>query len=62
MRLALYEMFFCRDIPVAVSINEAIEIAKNFGSDESSKFINGVLDNVHTKYSSELARLRANSE
>jgi len=46
LRLALYEMFYMPDIPLNVSINEAVEIAKRFGSDESSKFINGVLGSV----------------
>ncbi len=44
LRIALYEMFFCPDIPPVVSINEAVDIAKRFGSDESGRFVNGVLD------------------
>ncbi len=44
LRLAAYELKHCEDIPRAVSINEAIEIAKRFGTTESSRFINGVLD------------------
>ena len=44
LRLAIYEMSFCRDVPPVVIINEAIEIAKKFGADESSRFINGILD------------------
>lgn len=44
MRLALYEMNFCPDIPPVVSINEAIELAKELSSDESGKFVNGILD------------------
>jgi transcription antitermination factor NusB len=44
LRLATYEMKYCEDIPKAVSINEAIEIAKRFGSTDSARFINGVLD------------------
>ena len=44
MRLALYEMFFRDDIPPVVSINEAVDIAKDFSSDESGKFVNGILD------------------
>jgi len=46
LRLAIYEIAFCLQIPVNVSINEAIEIAKNFSSVESSTFINGVLDKI----------------
>lgn len=44
MRLALYEMLHCPDIPPAVSINEAIDLAKELSSDESGRFVNGVLD------------------
>lgn len=44
LRLATYEITMCDDIPRAVSINEAIEIAKRFSTAESSRFINGVLD------------------
>lgn len=46
LRMAAYELLFCADIPHAVSLDEAIEIAKRFGSDESATFINGVLDQV----------------
>lgn len=48
LRLAAYEMIMDNDIPDQVAINEAVEIAKRFGSDESPSFINGVLDAVKT--------------
>jgi N utilization substance protein B len=44
LRLALYELMFEADTPPAVVIDEAVEIAKRFGSERSSQFINGVLD------------------
>ncbi len=44
LRLAIYEMNFSRDVPPVVAINEAIEIAKKFGAEESSRFVNGILD------------------
>ncbi len=47
LRLGLYELLKCPDIPAKVAINEAVELAKKFGSDESSSFINGVLDAVY---------------
>jgi N utilization substance protein B len=47
LRLAVYEMLFEPDVPGKVAINEAIEIAKKFGTAESSRFINGVLDRIH---------------
>ena len=46
LRLAVYEALFCDDIPVKVSINEAIDIGKKFGSSESGAFINGILDSI----------------
>jgi transcription antitermination protein NusB len=44
LRLAIYEMNYAQDVPPVVAINEAIEIAKKFGAEESSRFINGILD------------------
>lgn len=44
LRLALYELLFDNDTPHAVVIDEAIEIAKKFGAEESARFVNGVLD------------------
>jgi N utilization substance protein B len=47
IRMAVYEMMFREDIPHAVSINEAVAIAKNMGDVGSGRFVNGVLDRVH---------------
>ncbi len=46
LRVATYELLYCRDIPSAVTINEAIEIAKRYSSTESASFINGILDTI----------------
>lgn len=46
MRLAIYELRFRKDIPWNVSINEAVELAKKYGGDQSKTFINGVLGKV----------------
>ena len=46
LRLAIYEMLYRDDIPPVVSINEAIELAKTFGSGDSGRFVNGILDRV----------------
>jgi len=46
LRVATYELLFCADIPMNVSIDEAIEVGKRYGSEESPTFINGVLDQV----------------
>ena len=43
LRLACYEMVFRNDIPPKAAVNEAIDLAKHFGTDESGKFVNGVL-------------------
>ncbi len=47
LRMAVYEMLCREDIPVKVSINEAIDIGKKFGTEESGAFINGILDSIH---------------
>ena len=44
LRVAVYELKFCVDVPYRVVINEAIELAKTFAADDSHKFVNGVLD------------------
>ena len=49
LRLSVYQLKFCRDIPPKVVINEAIELAKKFSTDKSPAFINGVLDAVLKK-------------
>mgnify|MGYP001486545678 CR=1 FL=1 len=46
LRIALYEILYRNDIPVEVSINEAIETAKKYSSEDSYKFINGVLGSI----------------
>lgn len=46
LRIAIYEMMFCEDIPVSVSINEAVEIAKKYCEQQAYKFINGLLGSV----------------
>lgn len=48
LRLAVFELLYCEDIPTKVSINEAIDIAKKFGASESGGFINGILDSIRT--------------
>jgi N utilization substance protein B len=46
LRMAVYEILHRMDIPTSVTINEAIEIAKKFGTEESGSFVNGILDSV----------------
>ena len=49
LRLGAFEMLFMKDIPPKVSIDEAVELGKKFGSEESGAFINGVLDNIYNQ-------------
>ena len=46
LRMAAYEILYRMDIPTSVTINEAIELSKKFGTDESGAFVNGILDSV----------------
>lgn len=50
LRVCIYEILFLKDIPPAVSINEAVELAKKYSTDESGKFINGILGSFVRKY------------
>lgn len=57
LRLGAYELSVGSDIPFAVAINEAVDLGKRFGSEESGAFINGILDRIH-----ELVRKRTAAE
>ncbi len=52
LRFATFELLHCPDIPFKATLNEAIELAKKFGSDDSGDFINGVLDKIHATLAS----------
>jgi len=49
LRLAIFEVLLDNRVPVKVAINEAVELAKTFGSDNSARFVNGVLGSVSTQ-------------
>ncbi|MBI5117974.1 transcription antitermination factor NusB [Candidatus Poribacteria bacterium] len=49
LRFATYELMYMPDVPPKVTINEAVEVAKSYGTDESGRFINGVLDKIREK-------------
>ncbi len=55
LRLTTYEMRYVDDVPVSVSINEAVNLAKEFGGDDSPRFINGILGRIATQLESEQA-------
>ncbi|MGE5583486.1 MAG: transcription antitermination factor NusB [Bacillota bacterium] len=46
LRMAIYELKFLPDIPAGVTVNEAVELAKRYGDEESGRFVNGILGNV----------------
>ena len=46
LRVAIYEILFIKDIPVSVSINEAVELAKKYGNEESGSYVNGILGRI----------------
>ena len=48
LRLAIFEILFDNKVPVKVAVSEAVELAKSFGSNSSSKFVNGVLGSIST--------------
>lgn len=51
LRLCVYEMLYCKDIPINVSINEAIELAKSFDEEKARPFVNGVLNGIKDEIS-----------
>ena len=51
LRMAVFEFLYCDDIPPKVSINEAVDLGKTFGSENSGSFINGILDALNLKIS-----------
>jgi len=53
LRMAIYELAYLRNIPPPVTINEAVELAKKFGTEESGSFINGILDRIRIAVESE---------
>ena len=62
MRIAVYEIIYCRDIPSKVSINEAIDIGKKFGTEESGAFINGIIDSIRIAHEKENFQIEIDEE
>ncbi|MCJ7774461.1 MAG: transcription antitermination factor NusB [Desulfobacterales bacterium] len=58
MRIGVYELLYCSDIPSKVAINEAIDIGKKFGAEESGAFINGILDGIRIALSKGEIRIK----
>lgn len=57
LRLGVYEMIYRQDVPPKVVVNEAIEMSKHFGTEESGKFVNGVLGKMISELDSIKAKL-----
>ena len=49
LRIATFELLYCEDIPPKVTLNEAIELGKRYGSEDSGSFINGILDRIQNE-------------
>lgn len=47
LRMAAFELLYCQDIPPRVTLNEAIDLGKRYGTEDSGAFINGILDNIY---------------
>ncbi len=53
LRIAIYEVLYMKDVPPKVSIDEAVELGKRYGTEESGAFINGVLDHIYNQLKAE---------
>jgi transcription antitermination factor NusB len=62
LRVGVFEMLFMNDIPPKVSIDEAVELGKKFGTEESGAFINGILDNIYNQLKRDGALSEANPD
>jgi N utilization substance protein B len=49
LRMAAFELLYCEEIPPKVTLNEAVELGKQFGTDDSGSFINGILDRIQNE-------------
>jgi len=58
LRLGVFEILFMKDIPPKVSIDEAVDLGKKYGTEESGAFINGILDNIYNSFKQEGTRDR----
>jgi len=49
LRMAIFELLYCEDIPPKVTLNEAVDLGKRYGSEESGSFVNGILDRIQNE-------------
>jgi len=62
LRMATFELLYCEDIPPKVTLNEAIELGKRYGSEDSGSFINGILDRIQNEAAQKSIRPESISE
>ena len=62
LEIAIYELLHTEDIPPKVSINEAVELAKQFGNNNSGKFVNGVLGTVYSSHEDQMKKKASKDE
>ena len=62
IRMATFELLYCEDIPPKVTLNEAIELGKRYGSEDSGSFINGILDRIQNEAVQKSIRPKSISE
>jgi len=53
LRIAIYEVLYMKDVPPKVSMDEAVELGKRYGTEESGAFINGILDHIYNQLKAE---------
>ena len=58
LRIAAFELLYCEDIPPKVTINEAVDIGKLYGTEESGAFINGILDGIYQQQASDTEKIK----
>jgi len=49
LRMAIFELLYCKEIPPKVTLNEAVDLGKRFGSEDSGSFVNGILDRIQNE-------------
>ena len=62
LEISIFELIYSKDVPPKVAINEAVELSKQFGGENSSKFINGVLGTVYKKNKDQIDSKEKNNE
>ena len=62
LRMAVYELLYCEEIPPKVTLNEAVDLGKQFGTEDSGSFINGILDRIQNEVVHKPLQLKAGTD